>query len=211
MAGPLSQANWPRVSPVFPRVASRPLALPENVATWLLRRLQLFFQQESSLNFKCNHFLYRSWLPSALHTVAVHRPPSAWLRTLRDFCYDCLARPLPAFGPARFLTNEPKLFKYARDIKHFVSYESAQRTAQCSMFNTKFKFKSEWPIAQHNGTPRPKMAKRPQLRADADADRCTPAAFPHKNQKEKKTTLIYVEQLFLAQFIKMSTESSVTF
>lgn len=165
----------------------------------------------------------RVWILNAIISFAAvhcaplppaHTTPLVCCRTLRDFRYDCLK----CFS---WLTNELQncLNMRARDIKHFVSYESASDSMQRD---------STGYLAQLHSRPRP----RPQpnrtepnrtqaIRAASFSYRSSdlqPAESPSKkvgkNEREKKKRNISFDlcwAAFLAQFIKMSTVNFVFF
>lgn len=150
----------------------------------------------------------RVWILNAIISfAAVHcapcpcplPPPLVCCRTLRDFRYDCLK----CFS---WLTNELQncLNMRARDIKHFVSYESASDSMQRD---------STGYLAQLHSRPRvrpdpnPIVPNRTQaIRAASFSYRSSdlqPAESPSKkvgkNEREKKNEishLIYVERHF---------------
>lgn len=137
---------------------------------------------DSSLNFKCNHFLCCSSL-----CPLPPPPPLVCCRTLRDFRYDCLK----CFS---WLTNELQncLNMRARDIKHFVSYESASDSMQRDSTGYLAQLHSR---PRHRPDPNPTVPNRTQaIRAASFSYRSLdlqPAESPSKkvgkNERKKKT------------------------
>lgn len=124
---------------------------------------------ESSLNFKCNHFLCCSWLccphpPSPL-------PYPTGLRTLRDFRYDCLK----CFS---CLTNEqPNCLNMRARYKTFRELRERNRKTKTQ--------RDTWPAEPR---PQPSTETRPgsQQSFRTDFDRNATAHARRKSKKKKK-------------------------
>lgn len=163
----------------------------------------------------------RVWILNAIISFAAvhcaplppaHTTPLVCCRTLRDFRYDCLK----CFS---WLTNELQncLNMRARDIKHFVSYESASDFMQRD---------STGYLAQLHSRPRPRPQPNRTEPNPSDpgselfvqifrstARRKSIEKGGEKREREKKRNISFdlCWAAFLAQFIKMSTVSFVFF